>query len=151
MVATEDGHLKVSLNVRYSANLEPEKLEALLHQRWQEQGWKIVYMKNSPGFRVDRQSAVPEMFKGIYKELSGNENDFYFMQGGSYSRYLKNAFTVGRDRADRFIPAGRGGAHQRDEAIDIEGFFLAVRVLSHYVICCDEYLSQTESTVGEDC
>lgn len=157
MVATENGHLKVSLDVRYSANLEPEKLEALLHQRWQERGWKIVYMKNSPGFRVDRQSTVPEMFKGIYRELSGNENDFYFMQGGSYSRYLKNAFTVGsciiasdRDRSNRFIPAGHGGAHQRDEAIDIEGFFLAVRVLAHYVIGCDEYLSQKESTAGEE-
>lgn len=149
MVTVEDGCMKASLDVRYGAGIEPDKLEALLHKRWQERGWKIVFLKNSPGFRVDRHSPVPELFKGIYKELSGNENSFYFMQGGSYSRYLKNAFTVGcciipadKERPGQFIPAGHGGAHQRDEAISIEGFFLAVRVLAHYVIACDEYLKK---------
>ena len=150
MVAVEDGHMKASLDVRYGADFAPDKLEALLHQRWQELGWQIVYMNNRPGVRVDRNSPVPEMFKGIYQQLSGKDTDFYFMQGGTYSRYLKNAFTVGTSivAADRqwpgtFLPAGRGGAHQRDEAIDIEGFFLAVRVLTHYVIACDEHLANS--------
>lgn len=149
MVAVENGHMKVSLDVRYGADFAPDKLEALLYQRWQEKGWQIVFMDNRPGFRVDPQSPVPEMLKGIYRSLSGNDNGFYYMQGGSYSRCLKNTFTVGsciiaadKERAGKFLPAGHGGAHQRDEAIDIEGFFLAVRVLAHYVIACDEYLAQ---------
>lgn len=149
MVAVEDSFLKVSLDIRYGASLDPEKLETGLYTAWEAAGWQIVYMNNRPGFRVDPQSPVPEMLKGIYHQLSGNENGFYFMQGGTYSRYLKNAFTVGtciraagREPLGSFLPKGHGGAHQRDEAIDIEGFFLAIRTLAHYVLACDEHLSK---------
>ena len=40
-----------------------------------------------------------------------------------------------------FLPTGHGGAHQRDEAIDIESFFLGVRILAHYVLACDAHLN----------
>lgn len=152
MVAVEDGCVKVSLDVRYGVELAPDKLETQLQQAWQEKGWQIVFMDNCPGFRVDRQSPIPQLLAGIYHKLSGNENGFYFMQGGSYSRLLKNAFTVGvsivaadRGQVASFLPAGHGGAHQRDEAIDVEGFFLAVRVLAHYVLACDEHLAKNEN------
>jgi acetylornithine deacetylase/succinyl-diaminopimelate desuccinylase-like protein len=40
------------------------------------------------------------------------------------------------------MPAGRGGAHQRDEAADIEAVFLGIRALLHCVLACDELLNQ---------
>lgn len=148
MVAVDAGHLKVSLDVRYGAALAPDQLEAGLYAAWQSSGWQIVSMDNRPGFRVAPESPVPHMLKGIYQTLTGSDKPFYFMQGGTYSRYLNNAFTVGtcalhadREPVGGFLPKGHGGAHQRDEAIDIEGFFLAVRVLAHYVLACDAHLN----------
>jgi len=39
------------------------------------------------------------------------------------------------------MPAGRGGAHQRDECIDIDLFLQGIRVLFHAVIACDSQLN----------
>lgn len=147
MVSMEDGHLKLSLDIRYGSTKDPKALEATLYRAWQSKGWQITYMDNRPGFRVDPQSPVPNMLRSVFQTLTGNDAPFYFMPGGTYSRYLKNAFTVGtcaltpdRTNVGSFLPKGHGGAHQRDEAIDIEGFFLAVRVLAHYVLACDAHL-----------
>ena len=40
------------------------------------------------------------------------------------------------------MPEGHGGPHQCDERIDLEGFFEAVRILTHYVIAADELINE---------
>lgn len=150
MVAVEDGHLKVSLDSRYGTECDPVQLERRLHTCWNEAGWEIVHMDNRPGYLVDKSSPVPGVLKEIYRAMSGNDKACYYMAGGTYGRYLKNTFTVGshalhaQRKPGMELPAGRGGAHQRDEAIDIESFFLGVRVLAHSVLACDRLL-QTDA------
>ena len=67
------------------------------------------------------------------------------MSGGTYARKLENAFSIGtfipRESALK-MPDGHGGPHQCDEMIDIEGFFMALRVLVHYVLACDELINE---------
>lgn len=147
MVAVCDGKLRVSLDIRYGTSLPGEELEEKLHRVWGEHGWKIVHMHNRKGFSVDPNSPVPQIMHQLYKDVTGTEKDLYRMAGGTYSRYLKNAFTVGvwADDANRTtepmkFPAGHGGAHQRDEGLDIEGFFQAIRLLTHAVIQCDDVI-----------
>jgi len=88
------------------------------------------------------------MLTDIYRTMSGDDSACYYMPGGTYGRYLKNTFTVGsralhaQRKPGMELPAGRGGVHQRDEAIDIESFFLAVRILAHCVLACDRLLQQ---------
>lgn len=149
MVAMEDGHLKVSLDSRYGTEFDPADLERRLEACWGEAGWDIVHMNNRPGYLVDEGSPVPALFSEIYRTMSGKDVPFYYMGGGTYARYLKNAYTVGnRTRHADWgepameMPAGRGGAHQRDEAIGIEDFFLAVRILAQYVLECDRLLNE---------
>lgn len=148
MVAVEEGHLKISLDSRYGTQCDPTNLECRLRTCFGDAGWEIVYMENRPGYLVDEANPVPGLFRDIYTAMSGKELPCYYMSGGTYARKLKNAFPVGnRTRhADwpeptLVLPAGHGGAHQRDEAIDIEGFFLAVRVLAQYVLACDRLLN----------
>ena len=149
MVKVEDGHLMLSLDSRYGTECDPITLERRLHTCWGEAGWEITYLENRPGYLVDESSPVPGKFVELYRQLSGHEKGCYYMAGGTYGRYLKNAYVVGscsihadREGPGMVMPAGRGGAHQRDEAIDIEGFFLAVRILAHYIIAADEMLNQ---------
>jgi len=116
-----------------------------LYAAYGAKDWEIIECNNRPGFRADPDGYVPGMMKKLYRELTGTEKEPFYMAGGTYARYLKNAFAVGTwaDDPDREIPmtrlpAGRGSAHQRDEAVDLAGFFQAVRLLTHAVIACDK-------------
>lgn len=140
MVKVEDGHLFVSMDIRYGTSINAKDLERQLAQKWDELGFEITYMFNRPGFSVDKQSPVPGLIRRLYKEATGIDAENFRMAGGTYSRYLPNAFTTGTffHKPHPFpMPAGHGGAHQRDEAISIEGFFQAVRLLTKIVIECD--------------
>ena len=148
MVELEDGRLKISLDIRYGTELAPDELERKLYQAWNNLNWQIAYMENRPGYTTDPDSPVPAALTAVAEELSGHTLTCSLMQGGTYGRRLKNAFPVGTRirHADRglpqmVMPAGHGGAHQRDEAVDIESFFLGVRILAHYVLTCDDLLN----------
>ena len=121
-----------------------EELEKKLHAAYGAKNWEIIDLNNRPGFRADPESPVPGMMTQLYRELTGTEKEPFYMAGGTYARYLKNAFAVGtwaddpeRETPRTQLPAGRGSAHQRDEAVDLAGFFQAVRLLTHAVIACD--------------
>ena len=145
MAKVESGHLCLSLDVRYGASFGPEELEEKLSAAYGAKGWEIIECNNRPGFRADPDGYVPGMMKKLYRELTGTEKEPFYMAGGTYARYLKNAFAVGtwaddphRETPMTRLPAGRGSAHQRDEAVDLAGFFQAVRLLTHAVIACDK-------------
>ena len=147
MVKVEDGHLLVSLDIRYGITCDPEELEKKLYTAWEQAGWQITYMENRPGYGADPDSPYPGPMKAIAEEMTGSAQTFYRMPGGTYGRYLHTAFPVGfvAHHADHVpgelaLPAGHGGAHQRDEAVDIESFFLGVRVLAQDVLACDSLL-----------
>ena len=147
MVAVEDGKLRVSLDIRYGVVVDHEEIEKDLARIWEAEGWKIVYMFNRKGFNAPKDSPVPEIVVGVCKEVAGKDLKPFRMAGGTYCRYLPNAFPVGvaisgEDgvTAKLTFPAGHGGAHQRDEAADIEGFFLGVRVLLQCVLAVDGLL-----------
>lgn len=147
MVKVEDGHLMISLDIRYGISCDPYALEQKLYTKWEQAGWKITYMDNSPGYSADPQSPYPARMKAIAEEMTGAEMPFYRMPGGTYGRYLKTAFPIGVTAAlagknpnTLALPAGHGGAHQRDEAVNIENFFLGVRILAQDILACDSML-----------
>lgn len=147
MVAVEDGKLRVSLDIRYGVVVDHEEIEKDLARIWEAEGWKIVYMFNRKGFNAPKDSPVPEIVVGVCKEVAGKDLKPFRMAGGTYCRYLPNAFPVGvaisgEDgvTAKLTFPAGHGGAHQRDESLLIDNFFRGIRILAHTVIACDEAL-----------
>ena len=147
MVDLEDGHLKVSLDIRYGTQQAPDELEQKLHRAWNNVDFQIVYMDNRPGYTTAPDSPVPAALTAVAEELSGHSLTCSLMQGGTYGRYLKNAFPVGtsirhadREKSALIMPEGHGGAHQMDEAVDIESFLLGIRILAHYVLTCDDLL-----------
>ena len=148
MVKVEDGHLMVSIDSRYGTECDAQQLEESLVRAWQEAGWDTVYMENRKGYRVEESNPAPAVLTALFRELTGRENGCYYMAGGTYGRYLNDPLVVGSrvlpvdGKPGMELPAGRGGAHQRDEAVDIESFFLGVRLLAQYVLACDELLNQ---------
>lgn len=148
MVKVEDGHLWLSMDIRYGVSFAPDALEEMLDQVWGSRGFEICQMNNRKGFNADPNSFLPGIMCQVYQEVTGVEVKPYRMAGGTYARYLPNAFPTGvwasvTDRKTKPLqmPAGHGGAHQKDERIDLVGFFQSLRVMVHAMVACDEALN----------
>lgn len=149
MVKIEDEKLMLSFDVRYGDTMDAVELERRSESALERLGFVITYKDNSPGFSIDKDSEIPEVLEKIYADITGEYKKSVLMSGGTYARKLKNAFSLGTsvilpDRKDKVLemPEGHGGPHQRDERIDIEGFFAAVRILIHYVLQSDRLINE---------
>lgn len=149
MVDIEDGKVKLSFDTRYGSTLEPEILEKKVQDSFGEMNWNVEINSHSKGFSIADDSPVPAVLEGIYNAVTGYDLKAIRLGGGTYARVIDNAFSIGTftNRADRKepfmeMPAGHGGAHQADEKIDIEAFFDAVRILTHYIINTDGILNK---------
>lgn len=148
MVKVENGKLSVSVDIRYGAGMPGDKLEALLDKAWGDAGWKLTYRENHHGAKVEPDSPIPEMLTQLTCEITGKEHKPYWMAGGTYSRHLKNTYTVGSRVPDPNskaivpeMPAGHGGAHQRDEYCIVDDWILGVRLLTHCILACDREIN----------
>lgn len=151
MFKVEDGKLHASLNIRYGVELQPEELEENLQKGWNDQGWQITWLSNEPGYKAAEGSPVPGIMEEEYNRVTGFGAKPYLMSGGTYARHLKNAFPVGVSAACAYqelpafrMPEGHGGAHQRDECINIDDFFRGVRILTHALLRLDAWLRETD-------
>ncbi len=145
MVKMKDGEIGLSFDTRYGSTLDADELEEKIEKNFGEMGWRIEKDSHSPGFSIDDDSPIPDALVEVYNTVTGFDKAAIRLGGGTYARILENAFSIGTwtDRKDRTtpfleMPPGHGGAHQRDEKIDIEAFFDAVRIIVHYIINIDE-------------
>jgi len=146
MVSTEEGHLKVSLDARFGTTFDHLEAERRLCLAWEASGWTVPFVFNRKGYVNSPEASAVKILCDTYRDVTGREAAPYYMAAGTYSRNLKNSYTVGacvwpeKPSASFRMPAGHGGAHQCDEHIDIDGFFRAVRVLTHAVLRLDQQL-----------
>lgn len=144
IAAIRNGHVELSFDTRYGSTLNPDTLEKNVAESFEKLGWKTTVKNNMPGFSIDDDSLIPEILASIYNTITGFAEKPIRLGGGTYARHIENAFSVGTvtGRADRKtpfmeMPEGHGGVHQKDEKIDIEGFFDALRIIIHYIINID--------------
>ena len=149
MVCLKDGSLGLSFDMRYSSALDHTELERSATDAFGAIGWRIEVDSNLKGFSIATDSKIPDVFEEIYREVTGISKKSIKLGGGTYARKIKNAFSVGtfthtaeRPEPQLKMPAGHGGAHQRDEMIDLESFFAAARVITHYIIAMDEEINK---------
>ncbi|MBE7032022.1 MAG: M20 family metallopeptidase [Ruminococcaceae bacterium] len=149
MICLKNGSIELSFDMRYSSALDHTELEKSAIDAFADLGWSVEVDSNLKGFSIDADSKIPEIFEDIYREVTGIAKKSIKLGGGTYARKIKNAFSVGtftetanRPEPQLKMPAGHGGAHQRDEMIDLESFFAAVRVITHYIIAMDEEINK---------
>ena len=147
MVKMCGGKICLSFDTRYGSTLEPAEFEEIAEKAFADMGWEMEIDSNMKGFSIADDSPIPDKLVEIYNTVTGFETSAIRLGGGTYARKIENAFSVGTKtlRKDRKtpvmeMPAGHGGAHQSDEMIDIEAFFDAVRIITHYIINIDECL-----------
>lgn len=149
MVSLQEGSLKLSFDMRYSSALDTDDLLKKTKSAFAGLGWTASVVDNMLGFSIAADSKIPEIFEGIYKEVTGIDKKSFKLGGGTYARHIKNAFSVGTCTETKDsnapvlqMPAGHGGAHQCDEMIDLDGFFAALRVIVQYIMAMDEEINK---------
>lgn len=148
MVKVEKGKLSVSVDIRYGSGMPGDRLEKLLDEAWERAGWELTYRVNDKGAKVDPNSPIPQLLTQVTCQVTGEEYKPYWMFAGTYSRHLCNSFTVGASIHDPSsqavlpkLPAGHGGAHQRDEVCKVDDFLLGVRLLTNCILACDQAIN----------
>lgn len=145
MVKKSNDKLRLSFDCRFGSTLEPEDFLKKAEAAFGKIGWKIEIEGCMKGFSIADESPIPDRLVEIYNSITGMEEKALRLGGGTYARKLVNAFSVGTKASskDRKAPAlempeGHGGVHQSDEMIELEAFFDAVRIITHYIINIDE-------------
>lgn len=149
MTRTEKGLLRINMDIRYGNTFDPRELEKKLYEKWESVGFDVEEINNRPGYRIADGHPIPPVLCAAFKELTGVESEPKLLSGGTYSRGLKNSFSIGFRAPDPDstvewpeLPAGHGHAHQRDEAIILDQFYQSLRVVTNFVLACDEVLSK---------
>jgi len=149
MTRVEEGFLKINMDIRYGNTFDPKELEKKLHEKWDSIGFDEVDINNRPGYRIPDGNPIPAILCEAFKELTGVESEPKLLSGGTYSRALKNSYSIGFRAPDPDstvewpeLPAGHGHAHQRDEAIILDQFYQSLRVVTNFVLACDAELSK---------
>jgi succinyl-diaminopimelate desuccinylase len=144
IISTENKRLKLSFDIRYGSSLPANEAEKRAHKGIEKLGWIATDVENMEGFLISKDSKIPDVLVETYNEMTGFNKDKITMAGGTYARFLKNAFSVGtftgykaRTSIPLEMPAGHGGAHEKDEKIDLDEFFFALRILMQYVLQAD--------------
>ena len=154
LMEVKDGKLRLSMDTRYGTTMPSEELKAKLRTVWGSRGWSLPSLESREAFHVDDNSPVPELIRALCTELTGVDRPCFRMSGGTYSHYLPNGFSCGvsltkdgptlgtaaEGGEGLTFPEGHGSVHQPDESLNVEGFFNAIRVITHIVLHCDTLL-----------
>ena len=140
--ALENGVPNIALDIRYGTGIGEKELEERILAKYP----KAYIHENKSGFAIPRDNEIAKKLERVYSELSKDPNaKGFYMGGGTYARYLKNAFSVGTQAGyikndTPELPAGHGGAHQSDEILRINQFLEAIKVVALMIHECDKAL-----------
>ncbi len=141
--------LTLNLNIRYAITADSEKMIAQLGTYAAEGGayWRLE-RDSRPGYFPKEHPAV-SFLTGLFNEYSGKNLEAFVMGGGTYARKLPNAFAYGlsgiETEADyehkkALFRPGTGGAHERDECLDLKVFFEALKFYTMAVTELDQMI-----------
>ena len=146
MVALNEGKMRLSYDIRYGTATDGKKMVETLEKTLGENGWKFELNELDDGFLLERENnKFLDKIVEIFRELSGDDKaEPFLMSGGTYSRRLKNSYSIGDNvrygRTKLDLPAGHGSAHQCDECICIKTYLEAMKILALNIIECDKLL-----------
>ncbi len=136
----ESGVPNIALDIRYGTGIGEKELEDKILAAYPE----AYIHENKAGFAIPRDNPIAKRLEAVYAELSKNPEDKgFYMGGGTYARYIRNAYSIGLQAPyipcdTPELPAGHGDAHQADEILRIPQFLEAVKIIALMLSECDE-------------
>ena len=151
LVSVRDGCIVYTFDVRYGVEFSSESLEEKVTAKTRSVGcgWDCEILENKSGFHIANGLALTERLLALYRESSGDQNAMPFrMGGGTYARYLPNAYSIGTFAPyvgeHPVLPEGHGQVHGKDEYISIPMFCEAICVIGAMLAECDSSIDCLE-------
>ncbi len=141
MADTEDGMPVISFDIRYGTAFGAEELDKRLYESFGKEN--IEDYENRNGFEIPEDSPTVAAILKAYRDVTGIDGKPFYMNGGTYARYLPCAFSIGTIvYTGSFdvpsLPTGSGRAHQKDEIQVIPRMLMAIEVLFGMISELDE-------------
>ena len=139
VVRCVDGRLSFSLDIRYGTAIDSEEMVRTLAATAEEYGFSLKTLENKAGFLLPLGSPFDKTILDVCERHSGERPTPFLMGGGTYARYLDNAYSMATSVpyvADPYVcPAeGHGGARQADEHLPIDAFLAACALVTDTVL-----------------
>lgn len=142
VVDFENGKMEVKFNLRYPVTSDQDVMIRTLEAFMEEKGFQIDLMENNGPCYVPLDNPIIQALCDISNEVLQADYKPYTMGGGTYARKLKNAiaFGPGIQGEKPHFPAGRGGGHQPDECIRVQGLLDGLNIYIQALLKMDELL-----------
>lgn len=141
-IGTEAGKMTLGLNLRFSPFVNADDIREKIIAFGEENDCSTEFEEEKRGYLISEDHAYLQACLRAYRDFTGCEDPpVYLNAGGTYARKLPCAAETGTTLVfgvPNGTPQGRGGAHQSDECIHIEGFLRAIMLTMHMLIECDE-------------
>ena len=138
----KDGRLSLSFDIRYGSSIDSEVMTETIRKRLDSIGFDFELMHDRRGYVIPKDNPNLQLLMKTYSECTGFPDDVCCVNGGgTYAKYLKNAFTMGAstDKKQPFtLPPGHGLCHQPDECVPIDGVAEAAAILAYMLIKLDK-------------
>lgn len=143
---TPDGKLKINFDIRSSPFVDTDELFRKIRKSTAS-NWSVKILRNSKGYLIDEHQCIPKTIKEVYSYLSRTtELKVLKTSGGTYSRMLKNAYSIGNIAQYKAkpisLPDGHGSFHQPDEKLSIDGFLEGIKILVCMIMEIDALLNK---------
>lgn len=144
IVRTHNDRLQISLDIRFGQIVSGESLVTMIRERLKGR-WQIVDSAFSTGYVIDEESKAAIIMREVYSSLSGiNCAAGKKTAGGTYSKFLKNSFSIGTvmpfPELKHGFKEGHGDVHGPDEAMSEKGFLEAIKTLVIMILEIDKIL-----------
>lgn len=122
----QDGCLRLSFDIRYGTATDGKEMRQKVEKAAADAGFGVSWISQSDGFCLDPDAPEVRTVLAVCQKYSGKEETPNYMSGGTYARYLPNAFSTATRvpylPAAFPLPEGHGGAHSADERLPIDAF-----------------------------
>ncbi|ASA20355.1 Sapep family Mn(2+)-dependent dipeptidase [Paenibacillus donghaensis] len=145
-VQIRDGRLSLLCDVRYGVTQDCTDILEQLASAATRYGMQLVRTEDSPPHHIPKDDRFVVALCELANRQLGTDQPPYAMGGITHARWLPRGAAFGPLRRDQpsVFPAGRGGGHQPDEAIQLETLWDAFRIYVEAVLTIDKLLSEGE-------
>ena len=145
-----EGNISLLCDCRFAVTQNNEEMLKSIHQVAERFDYIDTIESNEAPYYLPMDNEGVQSLLRVFNKLTGNNVTFIpIMKGGTYASYIPNALSTGNCYMSKedwmnfdfsFLPAGHGGAHQKDEILPIEGFMKAIKLLFAIVLEMDKNL-----------
>ena len=144
IVRVRKGRLRISLDIRHGNSVCGEELLTKIQETLKGR-WKVVESSFLPGYIIDEEMKAAVILREVYSSLSGISCvSGKKIAGGTYSKFLKNAFSIGtvmpHPELKHGFKEGHGDVHAPDETMSEKGFLEAIKTLVVMILEIDKIL-----------